>query len=97
MGVHKLIGASLDIKPTTIYQAIKTIRAELNLPQYNDPTVHESADSNTDQHQGEETPASSTDQQKSEQQLVSDTTENVSTEPALQENKQDSAEAKSEI
>ncbi len=97
VGVHKLIGASLDIKPTTIYQAIKTIRAELNLPQYNDPTMHESDDSNTDQHQVEETPASSTDQQKSEQQPVSGTTENVSTEPALQENKQDSAEVKSEI
>lgn len=32
----------MDLKPGTIYQAIKTIRAELNLPAYNDPDLHAS-------------------------------------------------------
>ncbi len=41
VGVHKKIADTLLIKPGTIYQAIKTIRQEMNLPQYNDPTLHE--------------------------------------------------------
>ncbi|HTI14941.1 MAG TPA: hypothetical protein VL461_10275 [Dictyobacter sp.] len=40
VGVHKIIADSLDLKPGTVYQAIKAIRLELNLPQYNDPTLH---------------------------------------------------------
>jgi hypothetical protein len=83
VGVHKLIGNSLDIKPTTIYQAIKTIRAELNLPQYNDPTLHEEQ--------------SETDQQKSASPTLSSAVENVSAEPISQENRQDGVEAESEI
>jgi hypothetical protein len=41
IGVHKQIATQLDIKPSVTYQAIKAIRQELNLPQYNDPTLHE--------------------------------------------------------
>ncbi|GCF08549.1 hypothetical protein [Dictyobacter arantiisoli] len=41
VGVHKLIAEAIDLKPGTVYQAIKTIRVELNLPQYNDPSYHE--------------------------------------------------------
>jgi hypothetical protein len=41
VGVHKKIADELDLKPGVIYQAIKTIRLEMNLPQYNDPTFHE--------------------------------------------------------
>ena len=41
VGVHKTIAEQLSLKPGTVYQAIKTIRQELNLPQYNDPTFHE--------------------------------------------------------
>jgi hypothetical protein len=40
VGVHRLIADELDLKPGTVYQAIKTIRLELNLPQYNDPSFH---------------------------------------------------------
>lgn len=40
VGVHRLIADELDLKPGTVYQAIKTIRLEQNLPQYNDPTFH---------------------------------------------------------
>ncbi|GCE11479.1 hypothetical protein [Tengunoibacter tsumagoiensis] len=40
VGVHKLLADALELKPGTVYQAIKTIRTEMNLPQYNDPTVH---------------------------------------------------------
>ncbi len=42
VGVHRLIADQLDLKPGTVYQAIKTIRLELNLPQYNDPVFHAS-------------------------------------------------------
>lgn len=41
VGVHKEISEKLALKPGTVYQAIKTIRVELNLPQYNDPKYHE--------------------------------------------------------
>jgi len=40
VGVHKQIAEALSLKPGTIYQAIKLIREEMNLPQYNDPTLH---------------------------------------------------------
>lgn len=41
VGVHRKLADELDLKPGLVYQAIKTIRTELNLPQYNDPTHHE--------------------------------------------------------
>jgi DNA-directed RNA polymerase subunit RPC12/RpoP len=41
VGVHKTIAEQLSLKPGDVYQAIKTIRLELNLPQYNDPALHE--------------------------------------------------------
>ncbi|HVB22754.1 MAG TPA: hypothetical protein VNG51_12490 [Ktedonobacteraceae bacterium] len=40
VGVHKQIAEQLSLKPGVIYQAIKVIRQELKLPQYNDPIVH---------------------------------------------------------
>jgi len=40
VGVHKQIADALSIKPGTVYQAIKLIRQEMDLPQYNDPTLH---------------------------------------------------------
>ncbi|MEO8973542.1 MAG: hypothetical protein ABI406_18290 [Ktedonobacteraceae bacterium] len=40
VGVHKQIAEQLTLKPGVVYQAIKVIRQELKLPQYNDPTVH---------------------------------------------------------
>lgn len=41
VGVHKTIAEQLSIKPGDVYQAIKAIRLEMNLPQYNDPVLHE--------------------------------------------------------
>jgi hypothetical protein len=41
VGVHKLIAEQLALKSTDVYQAIKSIRLEMNLPQYNDPSAHE--------------------------------------------------------
>jgi hypothetical protein len=41
IGVHKAIAKQLSIKSGVAYQAIKTIRQELGLPQYNDPALHE--------------------------------------------------------
>lgn len=40
VGIHRKIADELDLKPGTVYQAIKTIRAEMNLPPYNDPELH---------------------------------------------------------
>ena len=41
IGVHKNIAEELSLKASVVYQAIKTIRQELGLPQYNDPALHE--------------------------------------------------------
>jgi hypothetical protein len=41
VGVHKQLAEQLNFKPGEVYQAIKTIRQEMNLPQYNDPAMHE--------------------------------------------------------
>jgi len=40
IGVHREIAASLSLKAGEVYQAIKYIRAELGLPQYNPPELH---------------------------------------------------------
>jgi hypothetical protein len=40
VGVHKQIAETLSLKPVDVYQAIKKIRQEMNLPQYNDPALH---------------------------------------------------------
>jgi hypothetical protein len=40
IGVHKIIAEELALNPGDVYQAIKTIRLEMNLPQYNDPSLH---------------------------------------------------------
>jgi len=40
INVHKKIAEELSLKPSTVYQAIKVIRHEMNLPQYNDPILH---------------------------------------------------------
>jgi hypothetical protein len=46
VGVHKQLAEQLGYKPALVYQAIKTIRMEMKLPQFNDPQLH-----------GQETPA----------------------------------------
>ncbi len=40
VGVHKQIAENLSLKPGDVYQAIKKIRADMGLPQYNDPELH---------------------------------------------------------
>ncbi|GAC1639599.1 MAG: hypothetical protein NVS4B12_00110 [Ktedonobacteraceae bacterium] len=40
IGVHKKIAEELSLKPGEVYQAIKKIRADMGLPQYNDPELH---------------------------------------------------------
>jgi len=40
VGVHKKIAEELSLKAGEVYQAIKAIRLELNLPQFNDPVLH---------------------------------------------------------
>jgi len=41
VGVHKAIAETLELKPGIVYQAIKAIRQEMELPPYNDPDLHE--------------------------------------------------------
>ena len=38
--MHKTIAEELTLNPVDVYQAIKAIRLEMNLPQYNDPSLH---------------------------------------------------------
>ncbi len=45
IGVHKLIADSLSLKAGVVYQAIKSIRQDLKLPQYNNPDLREQEDS----------------------------------------------------
>jgi hypothetical protein len=40
IGVHKTLAEELALSPGEVYQAIKAIRLEMNLPQYNDPSLH---------------------------------------------------------
>ncbi|HLQ29757.1 MAG TPA: hypothetical protein VK140_11055 [Ktedonobacteraceae bacterium] len=40
VGIHKQIAEELSLQPGDVYQAIKAIRLEMNLPQYNDPALH---------------------------------------------------------
>ena len=40
IGIHKKIAEELSLQPGDVYQAIKLIRQEMNLPQYNDPALH---------------------------------------------------------
>jgi hypothetical protein len=40
IGVHKTIAEELTLNPGDVYQAVKAIRVEMNLPQYNDPSLH---------------------------------------------------------
>ncbi len=40
VGVHKKIADELALKAGIVYQAIKAIRLEMNLPQFNDPELH---------------------------------------------------------
>jgi hypothetical protein len=43
VGIHKSIAAALGLDAASVYQAIRRIRAELRLPQYNPPELREPA------------------------------------------------------
>lgn len=40
IGVHKQIASELQMDPPQVYQAIRRVRAEMKLPQYNPPATH---------------------------------------------------------
>ncbi|HEU5438307.1 MAG TPA: hypothetical protein VFU88_03370, partial [Ktedonobacterales bacterium] len=40
VGIHKQIAADLELDAGAVYQAIRRIRAEMRLPQYNPPEAH---------------------------------------------------------
>lgn len=92
VGVHKQIAEQLSLKPGVIYQAIKVIRQELKLPQYNDPTVHglepapakkTGASSGTDEAEKSNTEASSVENNAEPQSESQDATP-VENNPELQ-------------
>jgi hypothetical protein len=41
VGIHKPLAAELGLEPVVVYQGIRRIRAEMRLPQYNPPELHE--------------------------------------------------------
>ena len=43
IGIHKLIAEEVRLEPLTVYQGIRRIRAEMHLPQYNPPELHQDA------------------------------------------------------
>jgi len=45
IGIHKTIATELELDPGVVYQGIKRIRAEMRLPRYNPPALHEAAPS----------------------------------------------------
>src|SRR5947208_2905524 len=78
IGVHKQIAEQLSLKPIDVYQAIKTIRQEMNLPQYNDPLLH-GLDPNSLRKkrptQAEQTEQATTEPQAEEQTALTQPTE----------------------
>ncbi len=68
INVHKKIAEELSLKPGTVYQAIKMIRQELGLPQYNDPALHaEELAQLTKERQAKEHQAPDTEQSTTEE------------------------------
>jgi hypothetical protein len=63
IGIHKTIAEELTLNPGEIYQAIKAIRLEMNLPQYNDPTLH-----GLEPITGDKKPSATSEQEKTESQ-----------------------------
>jgi hypothetical protein len=43
IGVHRQIASALELDASTVYQGIRRIRAVMHLPQYNPPSLHETA------------------------------------------------------
>src|SRR5579885_1217932 len=85
VGVHKTIAEQLDLKASTVYQAIKAIRLEMNLPQFNDPSTHPEMDkkkelpASTTEVPG--TPSGETQDVQPEKEMAASTTEDPGTLP----------------
>lgn len=57
VGVHKQIATDLGLDASVVYQGIRRIRAELRLPQYNPPDLHEAPEAAAVAQPGGETSA----------------------------------------
>ena len=92
VGVHKQIAEQLELKPGEVYQAIKKIRLDMNLPQYNDPALHGLVlrSAKKDEQSKETVPAEQSDQ---DQPQSSD--QSGSTEPLAEAQKQSPAQGSS--
>ena len=86
VGAHKQIAEQLSIKPSVVYQAIKAIRQEMKLPQYNDPVLHglETLPARTSKKKPIEDEAEKADTEKGETsaELPSEPQENTPATPA---------------
>ncbi|HEX8033120.1 MAG TPA: hypothetical protein VF510_04700 [Ktedonobacterales bacterium] len=49
IGIHKHIATSLGLEPIMVYHGIRRIRAEMRLPQYNPPELHEASNSSQEE------------------------------------------------
>lgn len=58
IGIHKVIAAELELEPGVVYQGIKRIRAEMHLPRFNSPQLHEDGQAGEGQ-EAEQTPSAS--------------------------------------
>jgi hypothetical protein len=41
IGIHKVVAEELSLEPLAVYQGIRRIRAEMHLPQFNPPELHQ--------------------------------------------------------
>lgn len=85
VGVHKKIAEELSLKPVDVYQAIKTIRQEMNLPQFNDPALHGLELSSIKKRKQETPQGEETEQPKAQEEQKMPEGENVEQQGAQKE------------
>ncbi len=84
VGVHKKIAEDLSLKPGDVYQAIKKIRADLGLPQYNDPELHPELKEKEQQRKKAKEATSETPSETEAQPVASETLSETETQPVAE-------------
>ena len=84
VGVHKQIAEDLSLKPGDVYQAIKKIRADLGLPQYNDPELHPELKEKEQQRKKAKEATSETSPETEAQPVASDTSSEAESQPVAE-------------
>ncbi len=68
IGIHKKIADGFSLKRGEVYQAIKLIRADMGLPQYNDPALHGLTLTSAKSEPAQDTPPTNTEHEVTERQ-----------------------------